>query len=94
MSMLSVDHDKWGQSVSDLRETAVASSHQRTRERFMALYEVADGKSNATSWAVDNGRHFQSVQAWIHVYNEYGPEALCFQHTGGRLPLLTRRPAS
>jgi hypothetical protein len=92
--MLRVNHDKWGQSVSELRELAVSAPHQRTRERFMALYEVADGRSNATTWAADNGRHFQSVQSWIHTYNEHGPDALSFQHTGGWRPLFVQRTAS
>lgn len=92
--MLHVNYEKWGQQVPDLRDLALSSSHQRTRERFMALYEIAQGGRNATTWAEENGRHFQSVQAWIHAYNECGPEALAFQHTGGRPPLCVQRSES
>jgi hypothetical protein len=92
--MLHINHEEWGQQVPDLRDLAVSSSHQRTRERFMALYEIAQGGRNATTWAAENGRHFQSVQAWIHVYNEFGPEALVFQHSGGRPPLCLQRSGS
>ena len=92
--MLRIDHEKWGQSVSDLRDAAVRASHPRTRERWMALYEIADGRANATVWAADNKRHHQSVMSWVHAYNERGPEALAFRHTGGWTPLFAPKIAS
>lgn len=92
--MLRINHAKWRQDISDLRDLAVSASNERTRERFMALYEIADGRTNATLWAKDNGRHFQSVQSWIHAYNESGPEALFFRHTGGWVPLFVRQVVS
>src|SRR3954466_324666 len=39
-SMVSVDYDRWGQTPEDLRQLATSVAHQRTRERFLALYEV------------------------------------------------------
>src|SRR4051812_30226115 len=39
-SMLRVDYDRWGQTPEDLRQLATSAAHQRTRERFLALYEV------------------------------------------------------
>ena len=63
------------------------------RERFMALCEIADQEANATVWASKIGRHFQSVQSWVHAYNERGPEALTFRHTGGWTPLFLPKPA-
>ncbi len=92
--MLRVDYTKWGQDVSDLRDLVVSAPNLRTRERFLALFEIADGKSNATVWARENGWHFQSVQSWIHAYNEHGPDALVFRHTGGWPPLFVRRSSS
>ena len=92
--MLRVEHEKWGQSVSDLRERAVGASHKRTRERFMALYEIAEGRTNATLWAKKNHRHFQSVQCWVHAYNERGADAVAFCHTGGWSPLCRAKPGS
>ena len=89
--MLRIDHEKWGQNLLDLYERAVKEPHARSRERFMALYEIARGQTNATTWATEIGRHFQSVQSWIHTYNEHGPDALTFRHTGGWTPLLVRR---
>lgn len=87
--MLKVAHAKWGQSLDDLREAAMTSSHVRTRERFLAVYEIARENENATSWAAAAARHFQTVHAWVHGYNDRGPEALHFRRTGGRTPLLT-----
>jgi len=87
--MLRVDTTKWAQEVLDLRNLAVSSPDPRTRERFLALYEIANGTANATTWAKSNGWHFQSVQTWIHTYNDRGPAALAFRHTGGWPPLLS-----
>jgi Helix-turn-helix domain len=91
--MLQVEHEKWGQSVSDLREGALKAPHPRTRERFLALCEIAAQQGNATALAIKIGRHSQSVQSWVHAYNERGPEALTFRHAGGWPPLSLPRPA-
>ena len=38
--MLRVDHARWDQTPADLRELAMSASHPRTRERFLALYDI------------------------------------------------------
>lgn len=91
--MLCVEHEKWDQTVSDLYDLAMKAPHARTRERFMALYEIAKRRTNATLQAAEIGRHFQSVQSWVHTYNEHGPDALTFRRTGGRAPLFLPKPA-
>jgi transposase len=91
--MLRIEHEKWGQSLSDLYDRAVNAPHARTRERFLALYEIARQVANATTCATDISRHFQSVQSWVHAYNDRGPDALIFRHTGGRPPLFVSKPA-
>jgi SLT domain-containing protein len=91
--MLRIEHEKWNECPADLRDRAVTSEHPRTRERFMALYEIASGRTNATHWAAENARHFQSVQSWIHAYNERGPEGVAFRHAGGWAPLFVRKRA-
>jgi hypothetical protein len=95
--MLHVDHEKWGQTVEDLRRLAVESKHPRTRERFQAVFEIARGregsagqKPNATAWAARTGRHDDTVQAWVHAYNARGPEALTYRRTGGVLPFFRK----
>ena len=43
--------DKWGQTLSDLRHLSLEAKHPRTRERFLALYMIGSGQTNATQWA-------------------------------------------
>ena len=88
--MLRVDHDRWGQTPEDLRQLATSAAHQRTRERFLALYEVTQA-SCATQVAARTRRHPQTVMEWLHLYNTRGPEALTFRRTGGRRPLFAPR---
>ena len=80
--MLRVDHGKWQQTSDDLRRLACDAAHPRTRERFLALYEVATGWS-AMGWAAETERRHSTVLEWIAAYNEGGPEAMVYRHTGG-----------
>ena len=92
--MLRVDFDRWGQTPEDLRQLATSAAHQRTRERFLALYEVTQA-SCATEVATRTHRHPQAVMEWLHLYDTRGPEALTVRRTGGRPPFAARsRPAS
>src|SRR5215217_6098148 len=84
--MLRVDHARWGQTAEDLRRLATSAPHLRTRERFLALYEVTQ-ESCATRVAARTRRHPQTVMEWRHLYNTRGPEALAYRRTGGRPPL-------
>lgn len=88
--MLKLDTQRWYQSSEELREQAVTSSHPRTRERFMGLYEIAHGKS-ATQVAQETGRNPQTVMEWVHRYNRSGPDALRYRRSGGHPPLYLRR---
>jgi transposase len=83
--MLRVDHARWDQTPADLRELAMSASHPRSRERFLALYEITQ-ESCATRVAERTRRHPQTVMEWLHLYNTRGPEALVYQRTGGRPP--------
>jgi hypothetical protein len=38
--MLRVEYARWDQTPTDLRRLAMSASHPRTRERFLALYEI------------------------------------------------------
>jgi Homeodomain-like domain len=89
--VLRVDHDRWGQTQTDLREMALNAAHARSRERFLALYDMAQGDC-ATRVALRTGRHPQTVMGWLHAYNEHGPEALTYQRTGGRPPFVQTSP--
>ena len=87
--MLRVDHARWDQTPADLRRLATSASHPRTRERFLALYEITQ-ESCATRVAARTRRHPQTVTEWLHLYNTRGPEALTYQRTGGRPPFARR----
>ena len=87
--MLSVEYARWGQTPEDLRHLATTAPHPRTRERFLALYEIA-ADSCATRVASRPRRHPQTVMEWVHLYNASGPEALAYRRTGGRRPYFAR----
>src|SRR3982750_3960155 len=88
--MLRVDYERWGQTPQDLRQVATSAPHSRTRERFLALYEITQS-SCATRVAPRTHRHPQTVMEWLHLYNTRGPEALTYRRSGGRPPLLRDR---
>jgi Helix-turn-helix domain len=91
--MLRVEYARWGQTPTDLRELAMSAPHPRSRERFLALYEITR-ENCATRVAAHTRRHPQTVMKWLHLYNTRGPEALAYQRTGGRPPFArTSRPA-
>ena len=88
--MLHVDYYRWGHTPEDLRQLAMRAAHQRTRERFLALYEITQA-SCATQVAARTQRHPQTVMKWLHLYNTRGPETLTFRRTGGRPPPFAPR---
>jgi transposase len=88
--MIRPDTAKWGQTLADLRRLAVEAEHARTRERFMALYMLGSGQTNATKWAEEIGRDDNTVMSWVHTYNKLGSEALTYRRTGGRPPFLAK----
>lgn len=89
--MIRPDLAKWEQSLADLRRLSIEAAHPRSRERFLALYMIGSGQMNATQWALHSERSDETVLRWVHVYNQAGPEALHYRHSGGRTPFLPRR---
>ena len=83
--MLHIDCARWDQTPEDLRRLATSAPHPRTRERFLALYEITHS-SCATRVAPHTHRHPQTVMGWVHAYNERGPAALAYRRSGGRPP--------
>ena len=75
--------------MAALRQQALDAVHARSRERFLALHEIARGDC-ATRVAERTGRHPQTVMEWLHNHNEHGPGALSYRRTGGR-PLFVRK---
>src|SRR4051812_20611875 len=66
-SVLRVDHGRWEQTVADLRHLALTAAHPRSRERFLALHEIAQG-SCATAVAERTGR--------LALLSNFGPAVL------------------
>ena len=92
--MLRVDCARWGQTPDDLRRLARSAPHARTRERALALFDLAR-ESCATQVAERTGRRPQTVMGWLHADNTQGPDALVYRRTGGRPPFAPgSRPAS
>src|SRR3954447_15104083 len=91
--MLRVESARWGQTPADLRELAMSASHLRTRERFLALYEITQ-ESCATRIAERTHRHPQTVMEWLHLYNTRGPEALTYRRTGPPFARRSRPPSA
>ena len=88
--MIKPDFAKWQQSLEDMRRLMVEAKHERSRERFQALYMIGSGQSNATHWAQLIQRNERTVMTWVHLYNREGPEKMHYQHSGGRTPFLTK----
>ena len=86
--MLIVDYSRWGQDPDILRVLGLNAEHPRTRERFLALYEIC-GDKNASQIGRETDRNPQTVMEWVHRYHTVGPAALVYQHTGGRSSLFT-----
>jgi hypothetical protein len=84
-----VDPARWGQRVEDLRRLATQASHPRSRERYLALYDIAQGTC-ATRVAARTGRHPQTVLGWVHAYHAHGPAALVYRRGGSRPPFAAR----
>jgi Homeodomain-like domain len=85
--VLRVEYARWGQSPEDLRSLALSAPRARTRERALALFDIAQ-HSCATQVAVRTGRRAHTVMDWVHAYNQGGPDALAFRRTGGRRPFF------
>ncbi len=88
--MLRLDSAKWDQKPEDLLQLSMEADNQRSRERYLALYMIGTGQSNATQWAAQIGRENQTVLGWVHLYNVTGPEGVAYQHSGGRPPFLPK----
>jgi transposase len=87
--VLRVDVSRWDQTAADLRDLALHADHPRSRERFLALHEIAQGGC-ATEIATRSGRHPQTVMGWVHAYHDHGPAALFYRRSGGRPPFARR----
>ena len=87
--MVKLDLEKWALTIEDLRKLSLESDSARTRERFLALYLIAQN-SCATRVAPLIGRDPQTLMKWVHLFNKRGPDGMIYRRTGGRRPLAER----
>jgi Homeodomain-like domain len=85
------DHNGWGQTAADLRGLALSAAHAGSRERFLALHEIVQGRC-ATEVAERSGRQPQTVMDWLHRYTTHGPAALIYRRSDGRPPFARTLP--
>lgn len=88
--MVRVNYEKWGESPEFLRAQSLSSAHRRTRERFLALYELTQG-CNATSLSEKIGRDPQTVMRWVRKYNICGSAGMTYEKTGGVGQVLKKK---
>jgi transposase len=86
--MIKPDFAKWGQSLEEVRQLAITAEHERSRERFQALYMIGCAAKSATEWAREIERQPRTVLGWVHRYNAEGAEGVAYQHSGGHSRLL------
>lgn len=87
--MIRPDFEKWDQTAEEIRRLSIDADHPRSRERFQALYLIGTEQTNANQWANQTGRCKQTLLKWVHQYNDDGPLAIYYQHSGGRQAKLT-----
>ena len=87
--MIRPDFAKWNQDAEEMRRLSLEAVHLRSRERFQALYMIGSGQKNASQWAQQINRQKQTVLKWVHRYNEFGPECITYQASGGAQPQLS-----
>ena len=87
--MIRPDFAKWNQDAEAMRRLSLEAEHPRSRERLQALYMIGSGQKNASQWAQQINRQKQTVLKWVHGYNEFGPEHITYQATGGAQPKLS-----
>lgn len=74
--VLHVDHQRWSQSKAHLRDLVLNASHARSRERFLARHDIAQG-AFATAVAERTGRHPQTVWTGCTTTMNTAPRHCC-----------------
>ncbi len=85
---------QWGLDLGQVRAQVYRAATPRERERWHALWLLAQGWS-ANQVAAGLGRDAHTIGGWLMAFCAHGPTALAFEQTGGSPPPSTpmRRPA-
>ena len=90
MRDIQVGLTQWGLDVGQVRERVDRAATPRERERWHALWLLAQGWSaNQVAAVLDRDAH--TIGGWRTAFCEHGPAALAFEQTGGSPPPSPRR---
>ena len=82
--------EQWQMEVKDLRRRMILAPTPRERERWYAVWLLAQGwTASAKAEALERDPH--TISRWVSAFGEGGPAALIFEQTGGSPPPLTKR---
>ena len=87
MNDISVLLDRWHMDVREVREHVYRAPTPRERERWHALWLLAQGWS-AAQVAEALGRDAHTIGEWVEVFRQKGRAGLTFEQTGGVPPAL------
>ena len=74
--------EQWQIGVKDLRRLMILAPTPRERERWYAVWLLAQGwTASATAEALERDPH--TIGRWASAFEEGGPAALIFEQTGG-----------
>ena len=83
--------ERWKVDVRQVRERVYGAPTARERERWHALWLLAQGWSaNKVAELLEREAH--TVGGWLAALDRDGPAALAFEQTGGPPPPSTPRP--
>ncbi len=86
--------EQWELTVQDIRERLYGAPTPRERERWHALWLLAQGWSAAAvARALERDAH--TIGEWVAQFRRVGPAAMAFEQTGGSPPpsARTSRPS-
>ena len=83
--------DRWALELRQVRERMYRAPTPRERERWHALWLLAQGWSaNKVAEVLERDPH--TIAIWLAAFDQDGPAALAFEHTGGSPPPSRPRP--
>ena len=81
---------QWEMDARDLHRRMILAPTARERERWHALWLLAQGwTASASAQALERDPH--TIGRWLAAFGRGGPTALIFEQTGGSPPPLAKR---
>ena len=81
--------EQWQMNAKDLHRRLILAPTPRERERWHALWLLAQGWTAAAT-ADALGRDPHTIVRWAAAFGDGGPAALIFEQSGGSPPPLAR----